>query len=105
MSASKILSLPEFVHHYLVDTKFLIAWDALPEDQKKDPSNNHLKSITICILTLANGHRFVGYNFGALDENKTTRELSEKLSLSMAMQKAMDGLSYSYRNYLAVDQM
>lgn len=58
-------------------------------------------TVTVCMLTLANGAKVLGHNYGAIDPTKQDWQLGKQAAYDMAREKVWELEGYALRERLA----
>ena len=57
-------------------------------------------TVTVCLLTLRNGAKVIGYNYGSIDPEQQNWEQGKNVAYSMALEKAWELEGYLLRDFL-----
>lgn len=61
-------------------------------------------TVTVCLLTLRNGAKVIGYNYGSIDPDVQNWELGKNNAYSTALEKVWELEGYLLRDFLHANQ-
>lgn len=97
------ISLPSKVTFSAVEENIVFT-QYFTMDQLTGVENAADKKVTLCYLTLKNGTKIIGINYGAITDLEHCPEMGKKLAKEQAYDKVFELMGYELRTMIKINQ-